>query len=102
MLINHCIYEYHNINYPYKSSNHKRQYIPWENPPNKEDETPRNYWSMIDRFAENGLQHISKFLDKIYHHSSREERSNVTLQKQLYAIVLTFHMPSILITSQKP
>ena len=41
---------------PHKLFNHKRQDIPWENPPNTEDEKPNNYLSMIDRFIENGLQ----------------------------------------------
>ena len=54
---------------------------------------------MIGIFVYNGLQHIRIFPDKIYHLSSREERSNVTMQKQLY---WTFHMPKILTTSQKP
>ena len=53
-----------------------------------EDEKPNNSLSMIDRLAKNGLQHISRFLDKRYHLNSREERSNATLQKQLYATVL--------------
>ena len=43
---------------------------------------------MIDRFAENDLKHIRRLPDKSYHHNNREERSNVTLQKQLYATVL--------------
>ena len=55
-----------------------------------EDEKPINSLSMIDRFAENGLQNISRSPNKRYHLSSREERSNATLQKQLYAIVLNF------------
>ena len=55
-----------------------------------EDENTNNSLGMIDRFVENGLQHIRKFPDKRYHHINREERSNVTLQKQLYAIVLNF------------
>ena len=54
--------------------------IPLENPPNTKDEKPNNYLSMIDRFGENGLQHIRILPDKIYHYNSREERSNVTLQ----------------------
>ena len=79
-----CLYQ------PHKSTNHERQDIPWENPPNMEDEKLKNSLSMIDRFVENGLQHIIIFLDKRYHHNSREERSNVTPQKQLYVIVLNF------------
>ena len=59
-------------------------------PPNTEDEKPNNSLSMTDRFAENGLQHISRLPDKRYHLSNREERSNATLHKQLYAIVLNF------------
>ena len=51
---------------------------------------PSNSLSMMDRFVENDLQHISIFLDKRYHLSNREERSNATLQKQLYATVLNF------------
>ena len=53
-----------------------------------EGEKPNNYLSMIDIFVENGLQHIGIFPNKSYHHNNREERSNVTLQKQLYATVL--------------
>ena len=49
---------------------------------------PNNYLSMIDRFAENGLKYISIFPNKRYHHNNIEELCNVTLQKQLYAIVL--------------
>ena len=67
-----------------------RQDIPWENPPNTKVEKPNNSLSVIYRFAENGLQHISRFPNKRYHLSSREERSNETLQKQLYATVLNF------------
>ena len=55
--------------------------MPWENTPNMENEKPNNSLSMIDRFAENGSQHISGLLDNRYHHNNREERSNVTLQK---------------------
>ena len=51
-----------------------RQDIPSENPPNTEDEKPNNSLSMIDRFVENGSQHISIFPDKRYDHNSREER----------------------------
>ena len=67
-----------------------RQDIPWENPPNIEDEKPNNSLSIINRFVENGLQHIRIFLDKRYHLSSREERSNVTLKKHLYETILNF------------
>ena len=65
--------------------NHERQDLPWENNPNTEDEKPNNSLSMIDRFAENDLQHISIFPDKRCHHNNREERSKATLQKQLNA-----------------
>ena len=68
-----------------------RQDIPWGNPPNTKDEKPKNYLSMIDRFAENDSQHISILLHKRYHPRSSEERSNATLQKILYAIV--FNLP---------
>ena len=51
LLINHYIYKFRNTNYPHKSFNHKRQYIPWENPLNMEDKKPNNSLSMIDRFA---------------------------------------------------
>ena len=34
--------------------------MPLENHPNIEYEKPKNSLSMIDRFAENGLQHISR------------------------------------------
>ena len=53
-----------------------------------EDEKPNNYLSMIDRFLENDLQQIIIFTDNIYDHNSRENRSNITLQKQLYVTVL--------------
>ena len=59
-----------------------------------EDEKPINSLSMINRFVENGLQHIIilqhiRILpDKRYHLSSRKDRSNATLQKQQYATVL--------------
>ena len=76
------------INQPYKSINHERQDIPWENTPNTDDEKPNNSSSMIDRFAENGLQHIRILPDKRYHLSSREERSNATMQKKLYATIM--------------
>ena len=66
---------------------YKRQDIPWENPPNTEDEKPNNYFSIINRFAEDGLQHISRLSNKRYHLSNREEKSTTTLQKQLYATV---------------
>ena len=59
------------INHLHKSINHERQDIPWENPPNMEDEKPINSLSMIDKFVENGLQHISIFPDNIYHLRSR-------------------------------
>ena len=59
--------------------------MPWENPRNMEDEKPRNYLSMIDRFENNYLQHISRFLYNRCDHNNREERSKVTLQKQLNA-----------------
>ena len=55
-----------------------------------EDEKTNNSFSMIDIFAKNGLQQINKFPDKRYHHNNREERSNINLQKQLYATVLNF------------
>ena len=55
-----------------------------------EDEKPINSLSMIDGFGENGLQNIRIFPNKRYHLGIREERSNVTLQKQLYATVLIF------------
>ena len=67
------------MNQPYKSINHEREDIPRENPPNTKDEKPTNSLSIIDRFAENGLQHINRFPDKRYHLSSKEERSNVAL-----------------------
>ena len=65
-----------------------RQDIPWENPPNKEDEKPITSLSMIYRLVESGLQHMSIFPYKRYHHISREERANVTIQKKWYATVL--------------
>ena len=52
-----------------------------------EDEKPNNYSSMIYRFVENDLQHIIIFTDNRYDHNSRENRSNITLQKQLYVTV---------------
>ena len=55
-----------------------------------EDEKPNNYLSMIDIFGENGLQHRIIFSDKRYQHNCKEERSNVTLEKQLYATVWKF------------
>ena len=63
----------------HKSINHKRQDIPWENPPITENEKPGNTLSMIDRFAENGLQDTSRLLDKRYHLNKREERYNTIL-----------------------
>ena len=51
---------------------------------------PNNYLSMVDRFAENDLEHIRRFPDKRYYHNNREEISNVTLQQQLYATILNF------------
>ena len=53
-----------------------------------EDEKPNNCLNMIDRFAENGLQHIRMLLDNFYHLIIREERSNEKVQKQLYATLL--------------
>ena len=44
-----------------------RHYVPWENPPNTEGEKTNNSLSIIDRLAENGLQHISRLLNKIEH-----------------------------------
>ena len=44
-----------------------RQDVPCENPPNTKDEKPINSLSIIDRLVENGLQHISIFLDKREH-----------------------------------
>ena len=44
-----------------------RQYVPWENPPNTEGEKTNNSLSIIDRLAENGLQHISRYPDKREH-----------------------------------
>ena len=79
LIVNHYIYESHKTNNPHKSFNHKRQDIPWENPPNMEDEKPNNSLSMIDRFVENGLQHIIIFPNKRCHLSSREEKYNTTL-----------------------
>lgn len=77
--INHCKYESHKTNQPHKSFKHTTQDVPWENPPNTEDEKPNNSLSIIDRLGENGLQHISKLPDKRYHLSIKEERSTKTL-----------------------
>ena len=84
MLNDHRIYESHNTDYPHKSFNHKRQDIAWENHPNTKDENPNHSLSMIDGFANNDLQHITRFPNKRYHLGSREERANTTL----YSIVL--------------
>ena len=54
---------------------------------------PNNYLSMIDRFADNGLQHISRFPDKIYHLGNREYRSNTILLETSQVLIT-------LITSQ--
>ena len=56
-----------------------RQDVPLENPPNTEDEKPNNFLTVIDRFAENGLQHIRILPNKRCHLGSIEERSNTTL-----------------------
>ena len=61
------------INQPHKTINHKRQDILWENPLNMEDEKTSNSLTMIDRFVENGLQHISKLPNKRYHLNNKEE-----------------------------
>ena len=44
-----------------------RQDIPWENPPNTEDEKTNNSLSIIDIFAKNGLQHNNILPDKREH-----------------------------------
>ena len=44
-----------------------RQYVPQENSPNTEDGKLNNSLSIIDRLAENGLQHISRYPDKREH-----------------------------------
>ena len=44
-----------------------RQDVPWENPQNIEDQKPGIFLSIIDRLAENGLQHISILPDKREH-----------------------------------
>ena len=61
------------INQPHKTINHKRQDILWENPLNMEDEKTSNSLTMIDRFVEDGLQHIRKLPDKRYHLNNKEE-----------------------------
>ena len=53
-----------------------------------EDEKPNNSLTMIEILADNGLQHIRSFPDKRYGLNSREDISNATLQKQLYATIL--------------
>ena len=46
------------------------QDVPWENPPNIEDEKPNNSLNIIDtRLTENFLQHISRLIDKREHES---------------------------------
>ena len=71
-----------------------RQYVPWEKLPNTVDEKPNNSLSIIDRLAENGLQHISRLLDESYHLRSREER-------QTKNILINLPIPRTLITSHK-
>ena len=54
-----------------------RQDIHWENPLNQEDEKPNNYLSIIDKFADNGLQHNRRF-------SYKREHESIENNDQLY------------------